>query len=119
MECKVPLDLDELENVESLCEMWQTDVMRALKVDDVELMYRSDKFMPFTKPVITPWLAGACEIMERQKEMINQLKELIELLKTDALADTLVEVESSDVGDRVDAPKTAMAGTMISAQSQK
>lgn len=40
-----------------------------------------------TKQVLSRWLAEAQDVMGRQSNMMNDMKEMIELLKTEALAD--------------------------------
>ena len=45
------------------------------------------KFSVQTKAVLSGWLEDGCDVMGRQRDTISKMTEMIELLKTEALAD--------------------------------
>ena len=47
----------------------------------------TDKFMTTTKPVLSRWLDRAYRIMCEQHDMAEKMKETVEQMKTEALAD--------------------------------
>ena len=79
-------DLDGLEDVEACQGRWLSGVMSTLKVGDGNQL-TADKFMGPTKQVLSRWRVEAQDVMGRQSNMMNDMKEMIELLKTEALAD--------------------------------
>ena len=52
-----------------------------------EFDLKAKKFAGANKPVLTQWLEEATEIICEQREFMNSMKEMIELLKTEALGD--------------------------------
>ena len=79
-------DLDDLDDIVGRGARWFTDVKRQLKVEhDCEMT--SDKFSVPSKAVLSRWLADGRDVMRRQCDMMENMKEMIELLKTEALAD--------------------------------
>lgn len=80
------LDIDGLEDVEACQERWFAEVMKALKVEE-ENKLTTEKFSVQTKAVSSRWLADAQDIMFRQREMMDSMKQIIELMKSEALGD--------------------------------
>lgn len=89
------LDLDGLEDVEACQGRWLKEVMKTLKVEDEDQM-TSENFGRPTKPVLARWLAEARDIMCRQRDMMETMKQIIELQKTEALGDkeTVIRLQS-------------------------
>ena len=88
-------DWDELEDVESGAACWFTEVKEKLKCR-FESEMTSERFMVLTKSVLSNWLATAAGTMMKQANMMMELKEHVELLKTEALADknTVIELQN-------------------------
>ena len=82
----VVLDLDGLDDVEGRQARWLEDVMKKLNCT-VETDCKAGKFTGQNKPVLARWLQDATDIISRQREFIENMKEMIELLKTEALGD--------------------------------
>ena len=79
-------DLDDLDDVVGCRARWFAEVQKKLKVDGRVAM-RSAKFAVQTKAVLSGWLEDASDVMGRQSDTISKMTEMIELLKTEALAD--------------------------------
>ena len=79
-------DLDDLDDVVACQERWLVDVKRKLKVDDEEAM-TTERFAGPSKAVLSGWLADARSVMGRQRDVMSKMTEMVELLKTEALAD--------------------------------
>ena len=79
-------DLDDLDDVVACQERWLVDVKRKLKVDDEEAM-TTERFAGPSKAVLSGWLADARSVMGRQRDVMSRMTEMVELLKTEALAD--------------------------------
>ena len=79
-------DLDELEDVGGCVERWLCEAKEELKVSD-ELMLSKEKFLIPNKTVLSAWLASASQLMARQRDVMSNMQETIEALKTEALAD--------------------------------
>ena len=89
------LDLDGLDDVEACQGRWLQGVRNTLKVEDDDQL-TSEKFGGPTKPVLARWLAEARDIMCRQRDMMETMKQIIELQKTEALGDkeTVIRLQS-------------------------
>ena len=103
-------DLAELDDVEGCQERW------FLKVNNEEQL-TAKKFMEPTKSVLSGWLADARDIMERQREMTCTMKEMIELLKTEALADkaAIIRLQTEQLqkkDEQLQALQTALQDTV-------
>ena len=61
-------------------------MQNTLKVDDEDLL-TAEKFMGPTKPVLSNWLAEARDVMVRQRTLMDNMKEMSELMKIEALSD--------------------------------
>lgn len=61
-------------------------MQNTLKVDDEDLL-TAEKFMGPTKPVLSNWLAEARDVMVRQRTLMDNMKEMLELMKIEALSD--------------------------------
>ena len=79
-------DWDQLENVEGDAACWFSEAKEKLKCKHEREM-TAEKFMVLTKSVMSNWLATAADVMSNQTDMMLELKEQVELLKTEALAD--------------------------------
>ena len=67
---------------------WIEEVKKVVKVEK-ETDLKVDRFdsSSITKMTLATWLGGARDILTRQAEMIEKMQEIIELQKTEALAD--------------------------------
>ena len=88
-------DLGELEDVEGCEARWLGVVKSTLKVQDRNQL-TADKFMGPTKQVLSRWLEEAQDVMGRQRDMMDNMKEIIELMKTEALADKKKVIKFQD-----------------------
>ena len=80
------LNLEDLGDVEDCRARWCEVVKSKLNVvDDEQLTAKA--FMGPTKPVLSCWLEEARDIMDRQQVMMSDMKEVIDLLKIEALSD--------------------------------
>lgn len=81
-------ELDELDDVVCSQEEWINEVKKKLKVEESDYLTH-DKFnsSSINKVTLAGWLGSARDIMCQQAEMMAKQKEVIELLKTEALAD--------------------------------
>ncbi len=77
---------DEAAKVEDRLNLWFDDVLGRLKVAS-ERELNTDKFQTMTKPILSRWLDRANRIMCEQRDMMEKMKETIEQMKTEALAD--------------------------------
>ena len=79
-------DLDDFDDIVGSSARWFGAVQRQLNVEhDCEMT--ADKFAVPTKAILSRWLYDARDIIRRQWDMMDNMKEMIELLKTEALAD--------------------------------
>jgi len=78
-------DLDGLEDVVGCQARWLEEVQQKLNWDGEEI--ETKKFAGQNKPVLAEWLAEATDIMCRQRDYMSDMKEMIELLKTEAIGD--------------------------------
>lgn len=79
-------NLEGLEDVEGCMENWMTEVKKKLKCEEEDNLTAKMFEVPL-KAVSSVWLADARDIMCRQRDMLDNMKEMIELLKTEALGD--------------------------------
>ena len=79
-------DIDEQEAVEGCVTQWFAEVKKKLNCE-YEHDLKADKFNTVNKPVLTRWLATVQDLLSRQREVVCNKQEVIELLKTEALAD--------------------------------
>ena len=79
-------DLDGLDDVVGSLANWLDDKKKTLKTEH-EHHLTAEKFGGPNKPVLARWLAEARDIMCKQRDMMDNMKEMIELLKTEALGD--------------------------------
>lgn len=79
-------DVDELDSVEAAQRQWIDEAKMELKCTEEDNL-TADLFARPNKPVLCRWLGEARDIMCRQREMIESLKEVIGTLKTEALGD--------------------------------
>jgi hypothetical protein len=80
------IDLDGLEDVEGCQARWLDEVQKKLNCP-AEFDLKANKFAAPNKPVLAKWLEEASDIMCRQRDIMFNMKEMIELLKTEALGD--------------------------------
>ncbi len=79
-------DFEEQEDVEGSVARWFIAAKKKLNCkQNYELT--SEKFMGPTKQVLSIWLAEARDLMARQRTVMSNMQEAIELLKTEALAE--------------------------------
>ena len=79
-------DIAEQEDVEGSVSRWFDEVKKRLNCEN-EYDLTAEKFNVPNKPVLTRWLVEARDLMSRQREVMANMQETIELLKTEALAD--------------------------------
>ena len=79
-------DLDDHDDVVGSKARWFNDVMEKLKVQQAYQL-TSAKFTVPSKAVLSNWLENAAEIMKRQAKVMSDMTDIIELMKTEALAD--------------------------------
>ncbi len=79
-------DASELDDVEACQIRWLEDAMKRLKCDNQDKL-SAELFSGLTKPVLSRWIADARDIMCRQREMMENMKDVIGTLKTEALGD--------------------------------
>ncbi len=79
-------DVDEAAKLEDRVNLWFEDVLGRLKVAS-EQQLSTDKFQSTTKPVLSRWLDKANRIMCEQRDVMEKMKETIEQMKTESLAD--------------------------------
>ena len=89
------LDIDDLEDVQACQESWIDKVKKKLNCEEEDHL-TAEKFSGPTKAVSSRWLAEAREIICRQRDVMDSMKEIIELLKTEALGDkgTVIRLQS-------------------------
>lgn len=81
-------DMDEHDNVSSCQQTWIEKVTKKLKVEDEdELTPENFNQKSILKETLAGWLGDARGIMCRQGEIMENLKEMVRLMKTEALAD--------------------------------
>ena len=82
------IDLDDMDEIVGSQAQWLRTVKRDLNVDN-EYNLTGDAFnsSQITKKKLATWTSDARDIMSRQAELISNLQEMIELMKTEALAD--------------------------------
>ena len=92
------VDLDDLDDIIGSQANWVEKVKRKLEVEEEDNL-TSDVFnsSSITKMTLAHWTGEAREIMTRQVELISNLQETIELMKTEALADktAVIRLQSS------------------------
>ena len=109
--------LDDFDDVVGSGTRWFIDVKKQLKVgEDYEL--KANKFAVPSKSVLSRWLEDAGEIMVRQRDMMENMKEMIELLKTEALADkaTIVWLQSEMLERKEEQLKSIQATVQTAVQ---
>ena len=79
-------DLDGLEEAEATRARWLDNVQQELNCAE-EFELKARKFAGPNKPVLAKWLEEATEIICQQREFLCNMKEMVELLKTEALGD--------------------------------
>ena len=77
---------NELSDLEATQEVWIETAMKELKCEDQENL-TAELFMRLTKPVLSRWMGEARDIMCRQRETMEELKDIIGAMKTEALGD--------------------------------
>ena len=77
---------NDLEKVELGQMNWIDEVKRTLKLQDFSKATVAT-FMPPRKEVACKWVLEAVNVIKSQREMITQLKDIIDAFKTDTLAD--------------------------------
>ena len=82
------IDLDDLDDIIGCKARWVNKVKEKLNVNH-ENNLRSGEFnsSTITKMTLAQWTGEARDIMTRQGRLISKLEEVIELMKTEALAD--------------------------------
>ncbi len=76
----------ELSDLEVTQETWIENAKKELKCDDPELL-TAELFLRLTKPVLSRWLGEARDIMCRQRQTMEEMKDIIGAMKTEALGD--------------------------------
>ena len=88
-------DIDDYDDVVGCSDRWFADVQSKLKVVHRVNITR-DKFAVQNKSVLSGLLEDACDVVDRQSGIISKMQEMIELLKTEALADKAAVGSSSN-----------------------
>ena len=82
------IDVDDLDDIIGCKERWVLTVKDKLKVEEEDKLTSSVfNSSSITKQKLAHWTGEAREIMTRQAGMISNLQEIVELMKTEALAD--------------------------------
>ena len=82
------IDVDDMDDIIGSKECWVNKVKQKLNVEEEgDLTPGVFNSSSITKTTLAGWTGEAREIMTRQAELISNLQEMIELLKTEALAD--------------------------------
>ncbi len=105
-------DLDDFDDVVGCGARWFKEVKKQLKVEhDCEMT--SNKFAVPTKAILSGWLSDARDIIRRQWDMMENMKEMIELMKTEALADKAKVIQlQSELLERKDEQLKALQSTV-------
>jgi len=82
------IDLDNMDDIIGSKACWVEKVKQKLKVEGEDKLTQSVfNSSSITKSTLAQWTGEAREIMTRQTDLISNLQEVIELMKTEALAD--------------------------------
>ncbi len=82
------IDLDDLDDVIGCKARWISTVKRKLEVEEeFNLNHGAFNSSSISKMTLAHWTGEAREIMTRQARLISKLTEVVELMKTEALAD--------------------------------
>ena len=82
------IDLDDMDDIIGEQVRWIDKVKRKLEVqNEFDLTHGVFNSSSISKMTLSSWTGEAREIMTRQAELISNLQEVIELMKTEALAD--------------------------------
>ena len=73
-------DLSGLDDVEGCQCRWLEDVKEKLKCTE-EFDLKASKFSGPNKPILARWLEDATDIICRQRDFLDNMKDMIELLK--------------------------------------
>jgi hypothetical protein len=80
-------DLDDLDAVEGCQERWIAEAKKKLNCEEEDNLSAELFNKHLTKAVLTHWIADARDIMCRQREVMQDMKDIIGALKTEALGD--------------------------------
>ena len=110
-------DIDDYDDVVGCSARWFEDVQSKLKVDSKCGMTRG-KFAVQNKSVLSDWLEDACDVMKRQSGMMSKMQEMIELLKTEALADkaAVIRLQSEVIRSKEEQLKSLRAAVQTTVQ---
>ncbi len=86
----------ELYDLEATQETWIENAKKELKCDDQEKL-TAELFSRLTKPVLSRWLAEARDIMCRQRDTMEEMKDIIGVMKTEALGDKARVIKLQEV----------------------
>ena len=82
------IDINDLDDIIGSKARWVNMVKQKLNVElEGNLQFGAFNSSSITKKTLATWTADAREIMTRQGELIENLQEIIELMKTEALTD--------------------------------
>ncbi len=79
-------DVDELDDIDAVQSQWIEKVKKELKCEEEDNLSK-ELFSRPNKSVLSQWLAEAREVMCRQREMMESMKQVIGTMKTEARAD--------------------------------
>ena len=82
------MDLDDLDDIVGCKAQWVDKVLRKLNVDlEENLRHHVFNSSSITKVTLAQWTGEARDIMTRQGRLISEFEEILNLMKTEALAD--------------------------------
>ena len=83
------IDLDNLDDIIGNKARWVLKVKQKLKVEEEDKLTQGVfNSSSITKTLLAQWTGEACEILTQQADLISNLQEVIELMKTEALNNT-------------------------------
>ena len=114
------MDLDDLDDIVGCKAQWVDKVLRKLNVDlEENLRHHVFNSSSITKVTLAQWTGEARDIMTRQGRLISEFEEILNLMKTEALADkaAVIRLQSELLKNKeseIESMKTAVQETVNS-----